>query len=653
MSEVSLQQKLRYRFDNFMSRGGSSIFISLVIVFLSLLTVISVIRGILLYTMPEASLERGPGFWNNVYITFLQMTDPGNMNQDVNSIGWFKVPAIISGMAGLIMLSSLVAFITTALDQKLAQLRKGHSKVIEEDHTLILGWNERVIEILRELVEANESEDDPVVVILADKDKEEMDDFLKVNMPDTGNTRVVTRTGSPSSLVKLETASVTKSRSVIVLATCSITATTSEKNGSDANVIKTALALVASRPEDLRLNIIAEIFSDRNRKIIDSISEEEITTVDTNEILAKILVQTSRSVGLSVVYSEILSFDGCEMYFHEDDWGAIEFGQLAYRFPDGIPMGLKHGDGTLTMNPPADLPIKADDAILILAEDDSTIDFLAQPVATPRDFKLAGGRKKTLVERNLIIGWTTKADTILREYAEYVKPGSFIDIMLRAPEADLASTIEELNQELEDIRIRLIAENPMSTEGLEAVDPSSYDNIIILSQGGVDDNSERTDSETIVILLLLRKIMENNPREEGKPPTKLITEILESENQSLVAHAGVNDFIISNRFISMLLAQISEDADIKPVYDDLFQEDGSEIYLKPAPLYFSEFPIEVTYADMIHVCQQREEVCLGVKQKALEDDTSQNLGVKLIPEKDKVYRLLAEDTLVVLAEDET
>ena len=127
MSKIGLGQKLRYRFDNFMSRGGSSIFISLVIVFISLLTVISIIRGVILFTVPENALEdaleRGGGFWNNVYITFLQMTDPGNMNQDVDSIGWFKIPAIISGMAGLIMLSSLVAFITTALDQKLAQLR--------------------------------------------------------------------------------------------------------------------------------------------------------------------------------------------------------------------------------------------------------------------------------------------------------------------------------------------------------------------------------------------------------------------------------------------------------------------------------------------------------------------------------------------------
>ena len=107
-----------------MSRGGTSIFISLVVVFLSLLILISIIRGALLFFLPEAALERGPGFWNNVYITFLQMTDPGNMNQDVNSIGWFKIPAIISGMVGLVMLSSLVAFITTALDQKLSQLKK-------------------------------------------------------------------------------------------------------------------------------------------------------------------------------------------------------------------------------------------------------------------------------------------------------------------------------------------------------------------------------------------------------------------------------------------------------------------------------------------------------------------------------------------------
>ena len=60
------------------------------------------------------------------------------------------------------------------------ELRKGRSTVIESEHSLILGWNpQRVIEIIRELVMANESEEKPAVVILADEDKEKMDDFLK------------------------------------------------------------------------------------------------------------------------------------------------------------------------------------------------------------------------------------------------------------------------------------------------------------------------------------------------------------------------------------------------------------------------------------------------------------------------------------------
>ena len=120
-----------------------------------------------------------------------------------------------------------------------------------------------------------------------------------------------------------------------------------------------------------------------------------------------------------------------------------------------------------------------------------------------------------------------------------------------------------------------------------------------------------------------------------------------------MARTGVQDFIISNRFVSMILSQISEDADIKRVYDDLFEEDGSEIYLKPATLYFEELPVEVTFADMMGIAQKREEICLGVKIKEHEHDEDRNFGVKLIPEKTTRYTLGPEDSLVVVAEDET
>jgi hypothetical protein len=56
---------------------------------------------------------------------------------------------------------------------------------------------------------------------------------------------------------------------------------------------------------------------------------------------------------------------------------------------------------------------------------------------------------------------------------------------------------------------------------------------------------------------------------------------------------------------------------------------------------------------MMGVAQQRGEVCLGVKLKALEQAPDYNFGVKLIPEKTTQYSLGPEDSLVVLAEDET
>src|SRR5690606_16064954 len=226
-----------------------------------------------------------------------------------------------------------------------------------------------------------------------------------------------------------------------------------------------------------------------------------------------------------------------------------------------------------------------------------------------------------------------KVETIIREYADYVLEGSKIDILLRpptdgsngAPSAEqVKDYIRLLNEELSPtVQIGLIEHDPLSAEELHAIEPFKYDNILILSQGSGDADDERMDSETIVILLLLRTIFREMTQgrsaakhEVNGHTTKLITEVLNSENQELVARAGVNDFIISNRFISMLLAQISEDVDIKRVYDDLFQEDGSEIYLKPAGYYFSELPTRVTYADMIRVAQKRNEVCLGVKIKA-------------------------------------
>ena len=102
----------------------------------------------------------------------------------------------------------------------------------------------------------------------------------------------------------------------------------------------------------------------------------------------------------------------------------------------------------------------------------------------------------------------------------------------------------------------------------------------------------------------------------------------------------------------MTLTIISENKRIKTVYDDIFQEDGSEIYLKPAALYFDQFPLEVSFADLISIAQSRSEICIGLKIHDDETNHKKNNGVQLNPDKNKKVTLKPEDSLVVLAEDE-
>ena len=252
-----------------------------------------------------------------------------------------------------------------------------------------------------------------------------------------------------------------------------------------------------------------------------------------------------------------------------------------------------------------------------------------------------------------MIGWTFKSAAIVREFADYIIEGSEVHVMLKNPTDAQAGEIKALNEELEDIDVALVVKDCLDMEDLLSVRPFEYDNIIVLAGTSSDDgatDAARVDSENIVAMLLLRRIFSQYPAESQN--TKLITEILDSQNDELVAKAGVKDVIISNRLVSMIMAQISESRDIEKVYDDIFQEDGSEIYLKPAHLYFNALPVEVTFADLMGLAQRRGEICIGVKNKSLENSKEDNNGIQLIPEKNTRFELHAEDSLVVLSEDE-
>jgi len=658
--EATKAEQWRYKIDNFLGQGSRGLFMALLAAFFVSIAIVSALRWVFLGIEAAVGLPEGTSFLREalfgVWVTWLQITDPGNMGQDNDTFGLYKIPAVVGGLTGVVIFSALIAFLTTALDQAIEDLKKGHSRVLETNHTLIVGWGPRVLEILRELVEANESEDDPVVVILANEDKEEMDAWLLENWKDRRNTRVVTRSGGTANLAAIAKVSAEHARSAIILAHCGESVDRSQQMESDAKVIKSALAICAHVGDDHEINIVAEVFDERNRVVVKDISPERISVVDATEILAKVMVQTSRTSGLSVVYAELLSFEGCEMYFHQARWNGVTFGELAFRFEDGVALGVRNGDGTLDLRTDPSYVMQDDDDIIIVAQDDSTIHFGSSAVVTPKDIPLRDARSEPETERLLVLGWSPKANIIVSEFDEYVLAGSEVHVMMPSAPQWVSDQVTALSDDLENTTVSLLDKDPLDGASLASADPLEYDVIIILPQRPDDEmDAERVDAETIIVLLHLRKLVAE-AKADGRPvSTKLITEVLDSANQELISRAGVNDFIISNRMVSMMFAQISEEPDIQDVYDDLFQEDGSEIYVKPASLYFEpdQFPVTCTFGDlMAHARKRDTEICLGVKVKAKETSSADNYGVSLVPPKTTTFTLHAEDGLVVLAEDD-
>jgi hypothetical protein len=645
--ELNLKARLQYRFDNFMSKGGFSVFAALMLLFLGAFILMSVVRIIVNIIAPQENLT---GIFDQFWREFLQISDAGAIAEDSDGNVLNKITGIITVFFGLILFSSLVAFITSQFEAKLSELRKGKSNVAEKNHTLILGFGDRVLEIIRELVIANESEKKPAVVVLAEKEKDEMDDFFRERLPDTKNTRIVTRSGSTSSIFMLRKVSAPGAKSVVILNDAAVDAGDDEKILADARVLKTILALISCTGEENAPPIIAEFHYKNMRNLAKNILPEKISLIDEHSILAKLMVQTSRVSGLAQVYDNLVGFEGCEFYFYKPDGGikGLKYSDVIFRFSECSVLGLRMRDGTIKLNPSPE-SICGDDEIIVLAEDDSVIKFLKEPVAVkPPESKGYMPHPKS-VENQLIVGWSGKTPTILAEYRNYLAKGSRIDVVVPEIFEYMKKDFTFIQKKNPGIKMKLLVGNIHSPATIEKLKPEQYDNVIILSGDGGD--SELRDSETIATLLQFRSYFKNSLKKETV--TQLITEVADSENIEVIQEAGVKDFLISNQFVSKIYAQVSEEPDVLMIYDDLFSEEGSEVYVKPVSRFLKGIPESITFGELCAAAIKRNETCFGVRLKSEETDITKNFGIYVNPPKSKVFSLTEDDWLITLSEDDT
>ncbi|MDP3207573.1 MAG: hypothetical protein Q8M65_00355, partial [Rhodoglobus sp.] len=283
MTKPTPSERMRYWFDNWMSRGTLALMALLGLATVVLVLVVGVVVWVFRQTPDDnPDLSFGDILWGNLMRTL----DPGTMGGDA---GWgFRIFMLVITIGGLIIVASLIGIISGAFDSKVEELRKGRSRVIEKDHTLILGWNSKVFPIVSEICIANESRRGAVIVVLADRDKVEMEDELRAHVGSIGRTKIICRTGDPMDLTDLEIANPGTSRSIIILAS-------DDSVDPDADAIKTALALTNNpRRRPTPYHIVGELTDPANLEAAILVGRDEAHWVLGTDLIGRITVQSCR-----------------------------------------------------------------------------------------------------------------------------------------------------------------------------------------------------------------------------------------------------------------------------------------------------------------------------------------------------------------------
>jgi voltage-gated potassium channel Kch len=635
MRNITWRERFRYGFDNIMARGTPALIIALGIVSFLMILAISLVV-LLIRSDSDDSYQANENIVGIFWRGLLRTLDSGTMGGDQGSPQYLAMMLLVT-LGGIFIVSTFIGIISTGLESRLEELRKGRSLVLEQGHTLILGWSDQVFTVLHELAVANANQKKPRVVILADKDKVEMEDEVRTKVTGLGKTRVVCRTGSPLDLDDLEIANPQGARSIIVLSP--------EGDDPDSQVIKTILAITnGSRRRKEPYHIVAEIHDAKNLEAARLVGGDEAQLIDVGDTIARLIAQTCRQAGLSVVYTELLDFGGDEIYFKEEP--ALlgrTFGDAIFAYDTSSIIGLQTSAGKVTLNPPMSTSLQPGDRLIAISEDDDTIKLSG---LTSFDIKADAIREAAVTdpqpERILILGWNRRTPTIINELDNYVAPGSAVTLV--ADYANAEGDLSRLCSGCKNLTVTYQRGDTADRRTLDSHKPDEYQHIVVLCYSDTLD-AQRADAHTLITLLHLRDI-ENRLGERFS----LVSEMLDDRNRELAEVTKADDFIVSDKLLSLMLAQISENKHLKDVFADLFDPEGSEIYVKPAGDYVA-LGTPVNFYTVLEAARRRGEIAIGYTIRAQEAEAEKHFGVVVNPPKSKPITFSQPDSIVVLAEE--
>lgn len=551
-----------------------------------------------------------------IWWAFLRLTDPGYLGDDVG--GWRRFVSTLLTISGyVVFLGALVAILTQWLIGRMREFERGLTPVALTNHVVIIGWTNRTLPLLRELVGTQRAERRFLrsfglrrvtpVVLSEDVSAVQAQELRGDPVLSHSANRIILRYGSALEEEAIQRAACLNAAVVLLPSDFGFRGQdVGQGLDPDVETIRVLLSMDARAADagSTPPRVVAEVQDERRLAVVQRAYRGPLEAVASDRTISRMLLQTLLHPGLAAFLRETLtSLDGNE--FHLRPAGRLAgapLKEIAARVPRARVLGLvrdRAGDRTALLGPPSDTVVEADDRVILLARESADVEFersgSARVGTVHRPSRPAPSRRGRPSHRVLLLGWNARVPVLLQTLAARDDRHWDVDLLSFVPLEERRAALE--GRDTGDALTLTQYEDDYLLEGvLEKLPLADYRSIVLLTSDRLG-SSEEADARAIVGHRMLEALLEGQDRQPHR-----IIELADAANEGLVRGARA-ETLIPPLLMSHVLAQLALRPELGVVFNALFAPDGPELEFHPCAHYrvrgsttFAEFDASVAEA---------------------------------------------------------
>jgi len=534
-----------------------------------------------------------------------------------------KIRAIsaLTSLGGIVVFALLISMITQQFAESMDTLKNSQCPIVESEHTVLLGWNDKSRGLVHELCLGFESEGGSCIAILDPRPLDKLKLMISKDLGDLDllGSYIVPRSGDSFIEADLKKVAVENSRSVIISSDPSV-----PKSERDAVALQKLITIVQKGWPN-NGNIVVHVSESANATLVNSMHPGKVFAVDLSFFTTEQLMQCLRYQGLSHVLADTLSHEGNELYMeHFPKLVDRTFLEVMLSARYCVPFGIMTAEDECILCPSPGYVVKSGDRVIVYAEDNDTYGFEDSCVVDPTEWSKTThttDRFKTqrAVHNTLIVGWNPEIQHVILELAKHCLSGSRCTI--------LTERNIKLEKQIPNVKVNYVLGSPVVRANLEKLPLDEYDNIIFLADAeswGVGPRWERpariaADGRTVAAHLLLNDIIESKGIQNKH---KRVAEILDADTQTVIDKLGMTGFVNRNRSTSQVLALASENPSMLKVLNLLLASGGHSFHIVHLEKYLpigAALPESVTFWDLSRIVRSStNDILVGYMRKPSE-----------------------------------